>query len=119
MQIGMGFSLIILGLLFYGLIAKVGYDMFRKVGPTTVANFSFIFSALMTYALYHLLPLNLPKVFTNFAGNDFPFLYQGDHGLGYRDAFALICFCSFYFAVKAYLLRALELSSSHPPQKRS
>ncbi|MCE0497916.1 MAG: hypothetical protein LV481_08240 [Methylacidiphilales bacterium] len=120
MQIGIGFAIMFLGLPFYGLIAKFGYDMFREVKATTIANFSFIFSFLTAYALYHLLPLSLPKILADYMENYLPLLGQGGGpGFSYRLALAIIGFFILYSVVKAYLLRVLELTppnhSQSPP----
>ena len=117
MQIGIGFSIMILGLLFYGFIAKVGYDMFRKVNAATIANFSFIFSFLTAYTLYHVLPSNLPKFLADHVGKDAIFFGQGTGPeISYRATLAFLAFLIFYHVIKAYLLRVLELNAPIPPQ---
>ena len=117
MQIGIGASLLIMGLLFYGFIAKVGYDMFRKVDAIAVSNFAFIFSILTARALYHLLPLSLPKTLSGYVCDDAPFLAKGQQlGISYRATLAFFAFFIFYYIVKAFLLRILELNASKPPQ---
>ena len=117
MQKGFGFSIIILGLFIYGLIAKFGYEMFREVKAPTIANFSFIFSFLTAYALYHLLPLSLPKILADYMENHLSLLGQGGGpGFSYRLALAIIGFFIFNSVVKAYLLRVLELTPPNPSQ---
>ena len=61
----------LLGLLFYLFIAKVGYDMFRKLNATTISNFAFIFSILTARALYYLLPPSLPKLIGDHVENSY------------------------------------------------
>ena len=107
----------LLGLLFYGFIAKVGYGMFRRANATSISNFTFIFSFLTARALYYLLPLNLPKFLADHVGNDAPFLGQGSqNGISYRGTLAFVAFLIFYNVVKAYLLSVLELNPSKLPQ---
>ncbi len=79
------------GVLFYGLIAKVGYDMFRKMNPTTVANFAFIFSLLTAHLLYHLLPTTVPNFIAAHVGKGSPLFGQGSaHGIDYRFTLSFI-----------------------------
>jgi hypothetical protein len=117
MEIGIGFSIMILGLLFYGFIAKIGFDMFRKVNATTIANFAFIFSFLTAHTLYHVLPLNLPNFLVDHVGKDAIFFGQGTGPeISYRATLAFFAFLIFYNVLKAYLLRVLELNAPIPPQ---
>jgi hypothetical protein len=112
-----GIAIMLISVLFYGVIAKVGWDMWRKINPVSVANFTFIFSFLTASTLYHLLPLNLPKILANHVGDHAPFLAQGSEpGFSYRATFAFIAFVIFYRITKAYLLRVLELNPPASPQ---
>lgn len=118
MEVGLMSGLMLVGLLFYGVLAKVGYDMFRKVNGTTISNFAFIFSVLVARTLYYFLPVNYPRFVGDYVGNN-PFFEQGDGpGITYRVTLGFIVFLLFYNLIKPYLLRTLGLSGSNPPQNR-
>jgi hypothetical protein len=109
---------VLLPLLMFGGLFLVGYCMWRRIDSVTLANFSFIFSLLTARALYHLLPVPLPKILVAVVGTGFPFLQPGDLGLSYRATFSFVAFFIFYHVLKAYLKRAFEPRLANPPPPR-
>jgi hypothetical protein len=98
--------------LVFGIISKIGCDMFRNLNTTTLANFSFTFAVLLATAWYHLLPPHLPKSIADYFASNSPFVED------YRRFLSYIAFFLFYKLIKAYLMQNLGLNASNPPQNR-
>lgn len=109
---------ILIVLIFFGIISKSGYYIFRNVNTTTVANFSFIFALLWAIDWHHFLPPRLPKGMADYCRHNpflIPFANEGP-GPTYRYWLCLLAFYIFYKLIKAYLMRVLDLNGPRPPQ---
>ena len=100
--------------LFFGILAKVGYDMFRKMNKDVVSNFAFIFAYMAAKDIYHLLPHDPSQMLSDLIGSQKSHAITDTNGDPLNAALAFISFLVLWFFFKETLLRVLELNSPAP-----
>ena len=93
-----------------GFFAKAGYDMFRRVDATAVANFAFIYAAIFARILYLILPTDLPKIIHALWEN-------APAPIFHRGFLAFVAFFILWHLIKSTLLRILDLNPPGTPRK--
>lgn len=102
----------LLGVIF-GLVAKKGYDMWRRVDKITVADFASVFALFAARVFHYFLPAHLPSAVNEHL---WPHFRDPFNDRGARMLWTWLALYLFYKLIKAYLMRTLELNSPTPPQ---